>query len=144
MKRPKTITTPLLSFVTLCALFVIYCAYFYFAVNQLHGVLVYEKHKDRKLSVDIACDELDKQSYTEANRDILSRIVTRIDMADGSLCALYDEGLNILSGRSPLFNVEPFSPLDYPELVNKIKHNKTGETSVWYGGDGAPPHSIKI
>ena len=111
--------------------------------QSTYDAFIDEKYDDKKLSIDLLCDEIDALESDNPS-EILARVVTKIDGHDRTICGLYNDGLQIVSSRSPLFGVTPFVPANYPDLVNAVRNGKSGSMNVWYDSEGLPPHTIKV
>jgi len=140
----KIKVTPQIANAVMLCLCSVYVCYLLFALVSTLNASIEEKYTYQKLSVNLVCDELDRFAHSEGNIAILTRAATQIDAGDGSICALYDSDFNILSMRTPLPDVTPFSPADYPELANMIRLNRQGEAAAWYNKPGLPPHAVKV
>ena len=127
-----------------------FCGYFYFAFNHINEILLKEKYSDRKFNIDLICDEIDH--FVEFNNNwedydygkILSNVVSKTDATLGTYAELFDEGLNSLSQRSPLYKDAPLDPKEYPELVGSVRSSMRGETSIWFDKEGAIPQTVHI
>jgi len=135
---------PQVSSVAMLCLCSVYVCYLLFALVSTLNASIDEKYTYQKLSINMVCDELDRLAHGEGNIAILTRVATQIDAGDGAICALYDSDFNILSRRTPLPDVTPFNPADYPELANMIRLNRQGEATVWYSKPGLPQHAVKV
>ena len=127
-----------------------FCMYFYLSLNNMSDTLLQEKIISRRFDVDLVCDEIDK--FVEIDNDwntydyetILSYVVTEIDGTVGTYAELFDGHLNSLSERSPLFKGAPFDPREYPELIDFVKLNESGDMTVWFDKEGITPHDLYI
>ena len=124
-------------------LFTLFSAFYFLSIQNICDAFIDEKYDDKKLCVDLLCDEIDALALDNP-LEILARVITKIDGHDGTICGLYDDKLQIVSSRSPLFGVKPFAPANYPDLVHAVANGKVGSLNVWYDSEGLPPHTIKV
>jgi len=127
-----------------------FCGYFYYALAHINGTLLHEKILDRRFTVDLACDEVDRLVAFRGDWDtfvyteILSEVAARIDATGGTYCQLFDGNLMSLSDRTPLFDGAPFDPWEFPAFLQAVSENERGEATVWFEKEGAVPHRLHL
>jgi len=126
------------------AIFSAFAIFFFLSINNLYAGFAEEKYIDKRISLDIVCDEADMLVAEGRSAEILARVITKLDAVDGTICAVYDKDFTLLSGRKVLAGTTPFTLLDYPDLISLLQKTRAGETSVWYAQHGFPPHNISV
>ena len=128
----------------LIALSLAYCLYLIWALGDVYGAFIREKYADRKLDVDLVCDEIEYLELEVGYTDVLARAITRIDATVGTYAELFDRDLTGLSERTPLFLGAPFDPMEYPEFVEMVDLYRCGELTMWFDKPGAAPQNIHV
>lgn len=136
------------------ALFVLvaFCGYFYVAFKHVNHLLLQEKIIDRRFDIDIICDEIDRIIIQNNDWDtynyksILASLSSKIDATIGTYSELFDDQMNSLSIRKPLFGMAPFVPHNYPALMDAINNHEHGDIEIMFNETTAAaiPHKIYI
>ena len=129
--------------IVMAVLFVIYGLYFNYALTNIYGSFIAEEYKNWKFSLNVLCDEAEYFRPGAQHLDSLRRAVTAIDASAGTFAAMYDSELRIITDRTPVIETE-FKPMEYPELVKRIRAAKRGETTIWFDEPGVEPHSLHV
>jgi len=115
---------------------VLFCGYFAYSFSAVNTALMQEKLIDRTFETNLICSEIDYLISKENDwgiydyQSFLSQMISQIDATVTSYAELFDENLNNLSVRSPLFKEKPFDPKNYPELLQAVEQNERGEIII--------------
>ena len=124
--------------------------YFYSTADSFQNSLIEEKYFDRKLDVNIMCDILDglvKQNGDWGSYDyttILRNIVQELDENSRTSTQLLDENLSVIAIRTPIFSHSPIVVEEYPELVEAIRTQDSGELTIRFDKPDIPTHDVSV
>ena len=111
-----------------------FAVWFQMILNHMHDSLLQERIASVSHDVDFVCDTLDylverdEGWDIEKYQEVLVFLVSKMDAAaDSRLYAeLFDEQLNSISTRSPLFAGSPFDPREVPDLFAVLQSEESG------------------
>jgi len=115
------------------AMLVLLCFYLFTTYNYINEILLQEKIIDRTNEIDRFIDLFSEWKSEECN-EVLTAYINKIDASGGTYAELFDGDLNSVSIRTPLFKETPFELQNYPALMELIRVNERGLTSVWFEG----------
>lgn len=136
-----------------------FCGYFYWAISYFEYNLVQEHLASAKIKIDSICHTVDYFVESEEEqwelhdyKHILSRMVSEIDVTPGLYAELFDEELTTISERTASFPHEIGSPekddefklLSYPDVLERIIAENSGETVVCFNSRQVGPHNVYL
>jgi hypothetical protein len=112
-----------------------------YAFNLADNFLI-EKTDGRRMKIDLICDVAE----SGANPDTLISAIQEIDSAGkhGTYAAVFDTNLQIITERTPYFELMNFNPFDNSEFARDTRINNRGSLSMIVKPPDESPHVIHM
>ena len=113
--------------------------------DEIDRMLLAEKLIEKQFEIDLIAEQTDafvdeRDDWTAQYDHYANTILISIEMMDKvdmTYAAVFDETLQNMSARSPSYEGSPFEPTAYPEFVNSVSANESGDLQLPF----APPGS---
>jgi Signal transduction histidine kinase len=119
---------------------------------EIDRMLLAEKTIEKQFQLDLIANQADRfvdksddwaNDYDHYLETFLASI-EMLDQAHMTYAALFDENLQNLSARSPSYEGSPFEPTVFPEFVEAVKTNKSGELILPFTPPGAEERDMNV
>jgi len=115
---------------------VAFAAYFHIVIQATTDALLQEKVLEKEIDLELLCAQMDR--FIELDNDwgvydyaaIMAHSIEYLDNLPHTFAALYDEGLNLLTGRTN--QNTPFAPMDSPDFIADVTAKEQGNLIISY------------
>ena len=120
--------------------------------NGIDNMLLSEKLIEKQLEIDLIAEQTDFSvkkdndwiSAYEHYADSIMISMELLDRVDMTYAAVFDENLQNLSARSPSYEGSPFEPNEYPEYLEAVKVNESGNVVLPFTPPGAKARDMYL
>lgn len=131
-------------------LMITFALYFDYIQSEINRRLLDEKCIELSAAVDLVAYSVDK--FVELDEDwnpdryipVISHQIEELDNFREVFAAAYDDQLNLVTERFIPSEVISFDPLTYPEFLDEIRQNQSGEIELIYKRKSLVEYTINV
>jgi hypothetical protein len=109
-------------------------------IEGLDGAILKEKVIEKQVDVDLIAYQIDQMMerghhwglYYQFYEDCIISGIETVDSLHETYAAVFNEDLAELSARQTEYGDDPFNPVTYPDFVEAVQSNESGEFSIVY------------